>query len=675
MSPGTGATFRPLDMEGMQAQKAQLYINLRNTYERLYAHEAENHEENALLRRNLNTYYDEFVMRYDNLNAKHNAKLILMDASGRNMLSLERGENGQFVKADIFDRPVSFSQETLVKVESPEEALSASLNLYGGVNLPYMESLCDLPQSDMLEALKGRVFYNPLAEGYEIADRFIAGNVVQKVADMEGWIRVHGEHAMLPQAKEALEALKAAVPEQIPFEDLDFNFGERWIPTGVYDAYMSRLFDTEVRITYTESLDEYSAKCAYKTMKITDEFLVKGYYRNYDGMNLLKHALHNTCPDMMKAIGKDENGNDIKVRDSEGIQLANAKIDEIRNGFYRVAGGTVAGVQETADGHTKTPPPPPRPPTTPPPPNTTPPPQEREGGPSTPPPQKAQGRDNKQKKGAGGGGGEGGGEKTAKPPPPPPQKREGGARAQADDYRAESQRARDCRDLPQGLSQREDTLRLGEGLCSRQPGPLLQRHQEQRLGLRHHVARPVREDTAVAGVATAHLAGGAGHGGGKPRSVASAGQGRVTCYAEGIGEKENQPSGEARKGGICHKDKDGRCGGLQADGHRPPVHRREPPVQECPIYHPSRPCGGVGQLRRKPEGAEPAVRHPHHSGADGQGFGGDLFLRHDHQQLADGAVPAVQVPAPEGVGETGYPLLSTHGRPSSPRRRPTSSST
>ena len=328
-----GATFQPLDMEGMQAQKAQLYIDLRNTYERLYTHEAENHEENALLRRNLNTYYDEFVMRYGNLNAKHNAKLILMDASGRNMLSLERGENGKFVKADIFDHPVSFSQETLVEVESPEEALSASLNLYGGVNLPYMESLCDLPQAEMLEALKGRVFYNPLAEGYEIADRFIAGNVVQKVADVEGWIREHEGHAMLPQAQESLAALRENVPEQIPFEDLDFNFGERWIPTGVYAAYMSRLFDTDVRITYSESLDEYSVNCACKTMKITDEFLVKGYYRNYDGMNLLKHALHNTCPDMMKSIGKDENGNDIKVRDSEGIQLANAKIDEIRNGF------------------------------------------------------------------------------------------------------------------------------------------------------------------------------------------------------------------------------------------------------------------------------------------------------------------------------------------------------
>ena len=328
-----GATFQPLDMEGMQAQKAQLYIDLRNTYERLYAHEAENHEENALLRRNLNTYYDEFVMRYGNLNAKQNVKLVMMDAGGRDILSLERMENGKFVKADIFDHPVAFSQETLVEVESPEEALSASLNRYGGVNLPYMESLCDLPQTDILETLKGRVFYNPLADGYEIADRFIAGNVVQKTADVEDWIKENEGHGMLPQAQESLAALRESIPEQIPFEDLDFNFGERWIPTGVYSAYMSRLFDTEVRITYSENIDEYAVACSHKTMKITDEFLVKGYYRHYDGMNLLKHALHNTCPDMMKSIGKDEHGNDIKVRDSEGIQLANAKIDEIRGGF------------------------------------------------------------------------------------------------------------------------------------------------------------------------------------------------------------------------------------------------------------------------------------------------------------------------------------------------------
>ena len=328
-----GATFQPLDMEGMQKEKAQLYISMRDTYERLYAQEAERQEANDMLRRHLNTYYDEFVMRYGCLNARQNVKLLMMDASGRNMLALERSEGGTMVKADIFDRPVSFSQETTVTAESPEEALSASLNRYGGVNLPYMESLCDMAQADMLEALKGRVYYNPLAGNYEIADRFIAGNVVVKAREVEEWVKGHEGHGMMPQAREALVALRENIPEQIPFEDLDFNFGERWIPTGVYAAYMSRLFDTDVKIGYSESLDEYSVACSHRTMKITDEFLVKGYYRHYDGMHLLKHALHNTCPDMMKKVGEDENGNDIKVRDSEGIQLANAKIDEIRNGF------------------------------------------------------------------------------------------------------------------------------------------------------------------------------------------------------------------------------------------------------------------------------------------------------------------------------------------------------
>ena len=328
-----GATFHPLDMEGMQKEKAQLYISMRDTYERLYAQEAERQEANDMLRRHLNTYYDEFVMRYGCLNARQNVKLLMMDASGRNMLALERSEGGTMVKADIFDRPVSFSQETTVTAESPEEALSASLNRYGGVNLPYMESLCDMARTDMLEALKGRVYYNPLAEGYEIADRFIAGNVVVKAKEVEEWVKGYEGHGMMPQAREALAALKEAMPEQIPFEELDFNFGERWIPTGVYAAYMSRLFETDVRISYSESLDEYSVACSHRTMKITDEFLVKGYYRHYDGMHLLKHALHNTCPDMMKKVGEDEHGKDIKARDSEGIQLANAKIDEIRGGF------------------------------------------------------------------------------------------------------------------------------------------------------------------------------------------------------------------------------------------------------------------------------------------------------------------------------------------------------
>ena len=325
-----GATFMPLDLNMEQKEKAVLYIALRDAYQKLYTYEAEEQTENKQMRESLNVYYDAFFIRFGNLNAKQNVKFILMDASGRDMLSLERVENGQFTKSDIFDHPVSFSLDEVSHVDSPEEALTASLNKFGRIDLPYMTELSDMPEQELTEALKGRIYYNPLIDGYEIADRFIAGNVIEKAERIEEWLKENPDH---PIVRESLEALKASIPEPIAFEDLDFNFGERWIPTGVYSAYMSHLFNTQVSIVYSDSMDEYSAKCSMKTMAITDEYMVKGYYRNYDGMSLLKHALHNTCPDMMKSIGEDENGNDIKVRDSEGIQLANAKIDEIRNGF------------------------------------------------------------------------------------------------------------------------------------------------------------------------------------------------------------------------------------------------------------------------------------------------------------------------------------------------------
>ena len=325
-----GATFQPLELDKAQMDKAAAYISVRDAYERLYAYEAEKHEEDKQQRENLNARYDEFVGRYGSLNTKANVKLIMMDASGRDLLAVERAENGQFVKADIFDHPVAFALNEITHVDTPEEALAASLNRYGGVNLDYMESLSDNSREELIDELKGRIFYNPLGGGYEIKDRFIAGNVVDKAERIEAWMaeNQHGE-----REQEALAALQEAAPRPITFDELDFNLGERWIPTGIYSAYASYLFDTDVRIGFSESMDDYAVKSSVKNAKILDQYCVKGYYRTYDGIALMKHALVNTVPDMKKSIGKDEHGNDIKVRDSEGIQLANAKIDEIRNGF------------------------------------------------------------------------------------------------------------------------------------------------------------------------------------------------------------------------------------------------------------------------------------------------------------------------------------------------------
>ncbi|MGL4384814.1 MAG: helicase-related protein, partial [Flavobacterium sp.] len=64
---------------------------------------------------------------------------------------------------------------------------------------------------------------------------------------------------------------------------------------------------------------------------IWDKYAVKSQSRTYDGIALMKYALLNISPDITKKIkiGDEE----VKVRDTEAIQMANAKIDEIRSNF------------------------------------------------------------------------------------------------------------------------------------------------------------------------------------------------------------------------------------------------------------------------------------------------------------------------------------------------------
>lgn len=324
--------FHPLQLTGTQQAKASLYIEIRDTYHHLYSNEATRLEANPALREMLNRLYDDFTRRFGNINDAKNLSLIKMDAGGTEILSLERYVNGKAVKADIFQQPVAFNPNEITHADNAREALTASLNKYAEVNLDYMAGLTGDTSDEILEELKGQVFFNPMIGTYEIKDKFISGNVISKAEHVERYVENHPDHEA---AKESLTALQEATPRPIPFEDLDFNFGERWIPSGMYSKYASHLFDTNVSIQYAQSRDEYTLKADSKNIKIWDQYAVKSQSRTFDGIALMKHAMHNTSPDITKKVKKMIDGElkEVKVRDAESIQLANSKIDEIRNGF------------------------------------------------------------------------------------------------------------------------------------------------------------------------------------------------------------------------------------------------------------------------------------------------------------------------------------------------------
>ena len=334
-------TFNPMDLPFAQLSRLKAYIEIRESYHRLYDYEANNQAEDKEEREKLNRLYDGYVGRWGCFNQKANTDIIKMDATGVEMLFLERSENGKYIKADIFDHPTAFSTSELSIAADPMEALGASLNKYGTVELDYMSSLLpDMEESDMLSALEGRIFYNPEEDSYEVADKFISGNVIEKAERIESWLLDHPEHE---EAKQSLTALRAATPTPIPFADLDFNLGERWIPAKVYGKFASEFFETDINVSYHSNMDEYSLVCDRKNANIWHKYAVQGEFRRYDGINLLKHALHNTIPDINKSktiLDAEGNEKTIKVRDGHAIQMANAKIEEIRQGFVDWLGRT-----------------------------------------------------------------------------------------------------------------------------------------------------------------------------------------------------------------------------------------------------------------------------------------------------------------------------------------------
>jgi len=326
---GEVAIFEQLKLNSAQEAKALLFIQIRDTYHELYNNEALNFKEDAANRNLLNNYYDDFIRKYGNLNDPKNLGLLKMDSGANEVLALERSINGELVKADIFHQPVAFNAKELERVETSEEALAASLNRYGEVRMDYMLSLLEeKSREELVLELHGRIYFNPLIQNYEAADKFIAGNVVEKVSDIEGYLSRQPNDAA---AQESLKALQNAIPRPIPFNELDFNFGERWIPTNIYSQYASHLFKTGVDIHYSESVDEFSVRAQFTNANIYEKYAIKSQSRLYDGIALMKHALLNTTPDITKNIVVDDK--EVKVRDGEAIQLANSKIDEIRNGF------------------------------------------------------------------------------------------------------------------------------------------------------------------------------------------------------------------------------------------------------------------------------------------------------------------------------------------------------
>ncbi|WP_172539834.1 hypothetical protein [Capnocytophaga granulosa] len=235
----------------MERQKAITYIALRDAYSDLYHKEAT--PLYPLGKRKCPLRY--FCQELWSANSADNIKLIKTDASGAEIPYLERIKM-VFIKADIFHKPVVFSLRKNENI-SAEEALLTSLSELGRVDIPYIAELSNTNEEEVKAQLQGKLFYNPIEDEYQITQKWQAGDVFTKIKAVEAYQNTHPEHPKQSEIEHALEGLRQVIPTPIPFEELDFNLGERWISPQIYSDFASSLFDTKVGVQYSAQTDEF----------------------------------------------------------------------------------------------------------------------------------------------------------------------------------------------------------------------------------------------------------------------------------------------------------------------------------------------------------------------------------------------------------------------------------
>lgn len=323
------ADFKPFDQQ-IDISFFRQYIALRDSYMELYAKEAETLQVQPHLRVLLNRNYENFTGKYGDLNKGGNRNRILQDAAlGFVVLSsLERRENEAWAKADIFFGPV-FSQQEDLHTDDPAEALARSLNDKGIVDLDYMGTMTGLDEYAIIRQLDGRILMNPINRTWETNDSYLSGNVVQKLAIAEQVAEVNPDDLQIARS---LAAIRRVQPEKIPFELLDFNLGERWMPVSYYQQFASDLFGLDTHIEYYSSADSFKVTYKNGNAKTDEEFAIMPKSGiKMKGAALLEHALENTSPYFSYKVGSGDTA--VRLPDNEAIQLGHQKIESIRSRF------------------------------------------------------------------------------------------------------------------------------------------------------------------------------------------------------------------------------------------------------------------------------------------------------------------------------------------------------
>ncbi len=324
----------------------QIRDNLRTLFE-LEKSSENNEVEIEKYRSRLNGSYNHFVNKFGLLNSDKNRNIFAEDPEATLIQALEvnydkgvtpkqalkekvEPRKPSAKKASIFSKRCFYAIEPVKSAETSKEALLISLREHGTIDFEHMATLVGKSEEEVKQELTGTlVFENPETQKYEIADKYLTGNVRKKLAIAKK------AAADNPRYQMNVQALEKAMPKDIEPADISVHFGSTWIPEEDMKQFITEVIGempwNKNELHYLPELGKWAVNIGFYNSSVNK--YVYGT-EEYPASKIIKSLLENTNIKVMKdSDQKDEKGKPIRIVDTEATAAAMEKAEKIQTAF------------------------------------------------------------------------------------------------------------------------------------------------------------------------------------------------------------------------------------------------------------------------------------------------------------------------------------------------------
>jgi N12 class adenine-specific DNA methylase len=267
------------DIGTIEASRVKKLIGIRDTYNDLMRAQIDGVGDKDALRADLRKKYDNFVDLYGPINKEEKTVTSRLNKAGENVVlvrhpnfkafrndpdswkvsSIENydSETGKTKLADIFTKDV-IRPPMERQINGPSDALAASLNDKGGVDLDHIaQSLGVDSHEAAISALGDTVFQNPDGRAWETASRYLSGNVIKKLEDARSIA------ANDPSYLRNVAALEKVQPTPLVGPEITAQFGAPWVPEAVYEDFLKEIGGGGIKVVKVPVTGDWRVKASY----------------------------------------------------------------------------------------------------------------------------------------------------------------------------------------------------------------------------------------------------------------------------------------------------------------------------------------------------------------------------------------------------------------------------